>query len=102
MGLLRIGFVLEAVEEAEPPANMMDLPGMKDELRRPMLLVKATEEKNIKYNKSVMLRFKTKNYIIGGFFNGEEHGYDEICTGAFYVFKLLMPSFFETFPAVFF
>jgi SAM-dependent methyltransferase len=50
MGLLRIGFVLEAVEEAEPPANMMDLPGMKDELRRPMLLVKATEEKNIKYN----------------------------------------------------
>ena len=50
MGLLRIGFVLEAVEEAEPPANMMDLPGMKDELRRPMLLVKTTEEKNIKYN----------------------------------------------------
>ena len=50
MGLLRIGFVLEAVEEAEPPANMIDLPGMKDELRRPMLLVKATEEKNIKYN----------------------------------------------------
>ena len=32
-----------------------------------------------------MLRCKKlyKNYIIGGFFNGEEHGYDEICTGAF-------------------
>lgn len=43
MGLLHTGFVLDAVEEAEPPADMMDLPGMKDELRRPMmLLVKAT------------------------------------------------------------
>jgi hypothetical protein len=32
-----------------------------------------------------MLRCKKlyKNYIIGGFFNGEEHGYDEICAGAF-------------------
>ena len=42
MGLLNNGFVLEAVEEARPPAEMMDIPGMKDELRRPMmLLVKA-------------------------------------------------------------
>lgn len=42
MGLLNNGFVLEAVEEAQPPAEMMDIPGMKDELRRPMmLLVKA-------------------------------------------------------------
>ena len=41
-GLLAAGFELQAVEEAEPPANMMDLPGMSDELRRPMmLLVKA-------------------------------------------------------------
>lgn len=42
-GLLAAGFALQAVEEAEPPANMMDLPGMPDELRRPMmLLVKAS------------------------------------------------------------
>lgn len=42
MGLLRNGYTLEAVEEAEPPQEMMDIPGMKDELRRPMmLLVKA-------------------------------------------------------------
>ena len=41
-GLLQTGFALEAVVEAEPPAEMMDLPGMADELRRPMmLLVKA-------------------------------------------------------------
>ena len=39
MGLLRAGFVLETVEEAEPPADMRDLPGMKDELRRPMMLL---------------------------------------------------------------
>ncbi|NBH17629.1 class I SAM-dependent methyltransferase [Clostridiaceae bacterium] len=42
MGLLNQGFELKAVKEAEPPKEMMNLPGMKDELRRPMmLLVKA-------------------------------------------------------------
>lgn len=42
MGLLHSGFVLEAVEEAMPPEEMMGMPGMADELRRPMmLLVKA-------------------------------------------------------------
>lgn len=46
MGLLCSGFALEAVEEAEPPAEMMNIPGMKDELRRPMmLLVKAAVKK---------------------------------------------------------
>lgn len=39
MGLLRTGFVLEAVEEAMPPESMMDLPGMADEMRRPMMLL---------------------------------------------------------------
>lgn len=42
MGLLNNGFELKAVVEAEPPKEMMEIPGMKDELRRPMmLLVKA-------------------------------------------------------------
>ncbi len=46
MGLLHSGFALKAVEEAEPPAEMMNIPGMKDELRRPMmLLVKAAVKK---------------------------------------------------------
>ena len=41
-GLLRGGFALEAVEEAMPPEEMMGMPGMEHELRRPMmLLVKA-------------------------------------------------------------
>lgn len=40
--LLKSGFQIEAVEEAMPPENMMDIPGMHDEMRRPMmLLVKA-------------------------------------------------------------
>ncbi len=42
MGLLNNGFELKTVEEAKPPKEMMDIPGFKDELRRPMmLLVKA-------------------------------------------------------------
>ena len=45
-GLLAAGFTIQAVEEAEPPASMMNLPGMSDELRRPMmLLVKASTQK---------------------------------------------------------
>lgn len=41
-GLLQCGFQLKAVEEAMPPEAMLSLPGMADELRRPMmLLVKA-------------------------------------------------------------
>ncbi|MCI9405445.1 MAG: class I SAM-dependent methyltransferase [Oscillospiraceae bacterium] len=45
MGLLNNGFELEVVEEVEPPEEMMHIPGMKDELRRPMmLLVKANKK----------------------------------------------------------
>ena len=43
--LLQCGFRLEAVEEAMPPASMLALPGMNDEMRRPMmLLVRAKKE----------------------------------------------------------
>ena len=43
---LNNGFELKVVEEAEPPKEMMDIPGMEDELRRPMmLLVKAIAKK---------------------------------------------------------
>ena len=38
-GLLACGFVIEAVEEAKPSEEMMDIPGMKDEMRRPMMLL---------------------------------------------------------------
>lgn len=37
--LLQAGFVLTNIVEPKPPAEMMDLPGMQDELRRPMMLL---------------------------------------------------------------
>ena len=39
MGLLNSGFVLEAVEEAVPSGEMLRIPGMENELRRPMMLL---------------------------------------------------------------
>lgn len=45
MGLVHASFRLEAVEEAQPPEDMRHLPGMQDEMRRPMmLLVRAKKE----------------------------------------------------------
>lgn len=44
MGLLHAGFEIKAVEEAQPPKEMLNIAGMKDEMRRPMmLLVKAVK-----------------------------------------------------------
>lgn len=39
MGLINSGFRLEVVEEAVPSPDMMDVPGMADEMRRPMMLL---------------------------------------------------------------
>lgn len=39
MGMLNAGLALEAVEEAVPDESMLDIPGMKDEMRRPMMLL---------------------------------------------------------------
>ena len=37
--LLRLGFVLGAMVEPQPSPHLMDVPGMRDELRRPMMLL---------------------------------------------------------------
>lgn len=37
--LLEQGFQIERVVEPQPPESMMDIPGMKDEMRRPMMLL---------------------------------------------------------------
>lgn len=42
--LLRNGFIIRRVAEPMPPENMLDLPGMRDELRRPMMLLAAAEK----------------------------------------------------------
>ena len=39
MTLIDCGFTLRAVAEPMPPEDMLDLPGMKDEMRRPMMLI---------------------------------------------------------------
>lgn len=47
--LLKLGFCLEHVKEPEPPEDMMDIPGMKNEMRRPMMLIVAAGKKKNLY-----------------------------------------------------
>lgn len=42
--LLQNGFLLRRVVEPQPPESMLDLPGMRDELRRPMMLLVSAEK----------------------------------------------------------
>lgn len=43
-GLLRRGFQLRRVVEPQPPERMLDMEGMRDELRRPMMLLVAAQK----------------------------------------------------------
>ena len=45
MGLLNSGFEIQAVEEAQPPAEMKSLPGMVQEMHRPMMLLVKSKTK---------------------------------------------------------
>ncbi|MBM6680250.1 class I SAM-dependent methyltransferase [Pseudoflavonifractor capillosus] len=42
--LLSCGFRLKRVVEPQPPEDMLDLPGMRDEMRRPMMLLVSAEK----------------------------------------------------------
>ena len=42
--LINADFVMQSVAEHMPPENMMDIPGMKDEMRRPMMLIISAEK----------------------------------------------------------
>lgn len=42
--LLEAGFTIRGVIEPMPPEEMMDMPGMKDEMRRPMMLLVSAEK----------------------------------------------------------
>ena len=45
MGLIGSGFEIQAIEEVQPSKEMMNIPGMEEEMRRPMmLLVRAKKE----------------------------------------------------------
>lgn len=43
--LLENGFAIEHIVEPQPPHDMMDMPGMKDEMRRPMMLLVSARKK---------------------------------------------------------
>lgn len=42
--LIRQGFQIRHVVEPQPPAEMLELPGMKDEMRRPMMLIISAQK----------------------------------------------------------
>lgn len=44
-GLLNHGFVITALREPVPPDDMLDISGMKDELRRPMMLIISAKKR---------------------------------------------------------
>lgn len=43
--LLTNGFIINQVVEPQPPENMMEITGMKDEMRRPMMLIVSARKK---------------------------------------------------------
>jgi hypothetical protein len=43
--LLQNGFEFQHIIEPQPPEEMMDLVGMKDEMRRPMMLLISVKKK---------------------------------------------------------
>lgn len=45
MGLIETGFSLEAVKEASPSPDSLSIPGMADEMRRPMMLLVKAKKK---------------------------------------------------------
>lgn len=44
--LLENGFLIKEIREPMPPEEMMDIPGMKDELRRPMMIIVSAVKSN--------------------------------------------------------
>lgn len=43
--LLVNGFEITNIIEPQPPEDMLDIPGMRDEMRRPMMLITAARKK---------------------------------------------------------
>ena len=43
--LLSNGFIINRIVEPQPPEYMMDIPGMQDEMRRPMMMIVSANKK---------------------------------------------------------
>ena len=54
MTLLQNGFILEKVIEPQPPEELLEVPGMKDEMRRPMMLLIAARKADLKIVKQLI------------------------------------------------
>jgi hypothetical protein len=46
--LLTNGFIINQIAEPQPPENMMDIPGMVNEMRRPMMLIVSATKIGLK------------------------------------------------------
>lgn len=44
--------LINQIVEPQPPENMMDIPGMQDEMRRPMMLIVSANKKWIDRTKT--------------------------------------------------
>lgn len=71
MGLIQAGFQIEAIEETTPPNELLDVEGMKDEFRRPMMLLVKKRILSLKlgilfnFNCNIrIIRNNTINFII--------------------------------------
>ncbi len=51
--LLSNGFIINRIVEPQPPEYMMDIPGMQDEMRRPMMLIVSANKKWIDRTKNI-------------------------------------------------
>ncbi len=45
--LLSNSFIINQIVEPQPPENMMDIPGMADEMRRPMMLIVSAKKEDV-------------------------------------------------------
>ena len=60
--LLSNGFIINQIVEPQPPENMMDIPGMQDEMRRPMMLIVSANKKWIDRTKTP-IRYKWRQFM---------------------------------------
>lgn len=66
MGLLNSGFELPAAEKAQLPEERMEIPGMTDELRCPMMLPVKAKRRHKKSPLPVFLRTARTLYLCDG------------------------------------
>lgn len=62
MGLIQTGFQIEAIEETTPPNELLDVEGMKDEFRSPLMLL--VKKRILSLKLGILFNFNCKIWII--------------------------------------